>query len=84
MDRYSSVAVNNRGAGASDAPADESDFTVQAFAADAFELAAKLGWSDFTLVGHSLLEDGNDNTLEISGRRIERALRHQLRTDAEK
>jgi 3-oxoadipate enol-lactonase len=54
QERYSSLAVNNRGAGASDAPADENDFTVQAFAADAFELATKLGWSDFTLVGHSM------------------------------
>jgi len=53
-DRYSSIALNNRGAGASDAPPDESDFTVQAFAADAFELVSQLGWRDFTLAGHSM------------------------------
>ena len=53
-DRYASIAINNRGAGASDAPPDEADFTVQAFAADAFELVSGLGWRDFTLVGHSM------------------------------
>ena len=53
-DRYASIAINNRGAGASDAPPDESDFTVQAFAADAFELVSQLGWRDFTLAGHSM------------------------------
>jgi pimeloyl-ACP methyl ester carboxylesterase len=53
-DRYTSIAINNRGAGASDAPPDEADFTVQTFAADAAELATQLGWRDFTLVGHSM------------------------------
>ncbi len=53
-DRYESIAINNRGAGASDAPPEERDFSVPIFAADAFELVSKLGWSDFTLVGHSL------------------------------
>jgi branched-chain amino acid transport system permease protein len=53
-DRYTSIAINNRGAGASDAPADAADFSVQAFASDAFELVSQLGWRDFTLVGHSL------------------------------
>ncbi len=53
-EQYTSVAVNNRGAGASDAPADESAFGVQPFAADALELAAQMGWESFTLVGHSL------------------------------
>jgi pimeloyl-ACP methyl ester carboxylesterase len=53
-DRYTSIAINNRGAGGSDAPPDEADFSVQAFAADAFELVSQLGWVDFTLVGHSL------------------------------
>ena len=52
--RYTSVAVNNRGAGASAAPDEESAFGVQPFAADALELAAQLGWDSFTLVGHSL------------------------------
>lgn len=53
-DRYSSIAINNRGAGGSDAPPDEADFSVPHFAADAFELVAQLGWTDLTLVGHSL------------------------------
>ncbi len=53
-DRYTSVAINNRGAGGSDAPPDEADFSIEHFAADAHELAVSLGWSDFTLVGHSL------------------------------
>ena len=52
--RYTSIAINNRGAGASDAPADERDYSVEIFANDAFELVEQLGWSDFTLVGHSL------------------------------
>ena len=53
-DRYSTIAINNRGAGGSDAPPDEADFSVPHFAADAFELVRQLGWSAFTLVGHSL------------------------------
>ena len=53
-DSYCSIAINNRGAGGSDAPPDEADFSVPHFAADAFELVTQLGWTDFTLVGHSL------------------------------
>jgi branched-chain amino acid transport system permease protein len=53
-DRYSTIAINNRGAGASEAPLSEHDFSVPHFAADAFELVNQLGWKDFTLVGHSL------------------------------
>ena len=53
-DRYTSIAINNRGAGGSDAPADERDYSVEIFANDAFELVEQLGWTDFTLVGHSL------------------------------
>src|SRR5689334_6771306 len=53
-ERYTSVAVNNRGAGQSDAPPDESAYGVPVFAEDAFQLAAQLGWTRFTLVGHSL------------------------------
>ena len=53
-DRFTTVAINNRGAGGSDAPPDESDFGIEPFAADAFELVEQLGWTDFTLVGHSL------------------------------
>jgi pimeloyl-ACP methyl ester carboxylesterase len=54
VDRYASIAINNRGAGNSEAPPNEADFGVQPFAADAFELVQQLGWSDFTLVGHSM------------------------------
>jgi len=53
-ERYSSIAINNRGAGGSEAPPSEDDFSVPHFAADAFELVTQLGWKDFTLVGHSL------------------------------
>ena len=53
-DRYTSIAINNRGAGGSEAPADERDYSVGIFASDAFELVEQLGWTDFTLVGHSL------------------------------
>src|SRR5581483_6566596 len=53
-ERYSSIAINNRGAGGSDAPPNEDDFSIQAFASDAFELVGQLGWRKFTLVGHSL------------------------------
>src|SRR5580698_2919931 len=53
-DRYTSIAINNRGAGGSEAPPREADFSVQIFASDAFELLSQLDWRDFTLVGHSL------------------------------
>jgi branched-chain amino acid transport system permease protein len=53
-DRYTSIAINNRGAGGSEAPPREEDYSVQIFAADAVELVTKLGCRDFTLVGHSL------------------------------
>jgi pimeloyl-ACP methyl ester carboxylesterase len=53
-DRYTSIAINNRGAGASEAPPSEHDYGVPIFAADAFELVNQLGWDRFTLVGHSL------------------------------
>ena len=53
-DRYASIAINNRGAGNSEAPLNEADFGVQPFAADAAELVAQLGWRTFTLVGHSM------------------------------
>jgi pimeloyl-ACP methyl ester carboxylesterase len=53
-DRYTTIAINNRGAGGSEAPPNETDFSVPNFAADAFELLSQLGWTDFTLVGHSL------------------------------
>jgi pimeloyl-ACP methyl ester carboxylesterase len=53
-DRYTTIAVCNRGAGASDAPPEVSDFGVEVFASDLHELVTKLGWRDFTLMGHSL------------------------------
>ena len=53
-DRYTSIAINNRGAGASDAPPDDEDYGVQVFAADAHALTQQLGFDKFTLVGHSL------------------------------
>jgi pimeloyl-ACP methyl ester carboxylesterase len=53
-DRYASIAVCNRGAGESDAPPEVSDFGVEVFASDLYELVTALGWRDFTLVGHSL------------------------------
>ena len=51
---YRSVALNNRGAGASDAPPLESDYTLQKFAADLHALVDHLGWERFVLVGHSM------------------------------
>ena len=53
-DRFASIAIHNRGAGGSEAPPDEGDFCIEAFASDAVELVEQLGWRDFTLVGHSL------------------------------
>lgn len=53
-DRYTSIAINNRGAGASSAPPADSDYGVPIFAADAFELVSGLGFANFTLAGHSL------------------------------
>lgn len=54
QERYHTYALNNRGAGESDAPADEADYGVPQFAEDAFDFAQTLGLRDFTLVGHSL------------------------------
>jgi branched-chain amino acid transport system permease protein len=53
-DRYTTIALCNRGAGESDAPPEVSDFGVEVFAADLHELVTQLGWRDFTLMGHSL------------------------------
>lgn len=53
-DAYTSIAINNRGAGQSEAPPNEEDFSVEIFAADAFELLTQLGWTRFTMVGHSM------------------------------
>lgn len=51
---YTSIAINNRGAGNSDAPSADEDYGVQHFAADAHELVAGLDWQGYTLVGHSM------------------------------
>ena len=53
-EQYTTVAVNNRGAGHSDAPPDDAEFSVEAFASDAYALTLALGWSTFSLVGHSM------------------------------
>lgn len=52
--RFHSIAVNNRGAGETTAPADEAAYGCKPFADDLFALVAHLGWHDFTLVGHSM------------------------------
>jgi len=51
---YYSVAVNNRGAGETEAPPDESDFGCKPFADDLYELVTQLDLRRFTLVGHSM------------------------------
>jgi len=51
---WHAVAPDHRGHGASDQPADESDYSLAIFAADALGLADELGWDDFVLVGHSM------------------------------
>ena len=51
---YYSIAVDNRGAGQSDAPPDEADYGCKPFADDLFALVTQLGLRDFTLVGHSM------------------------------
>lgn len=53
-DRYHTYALNNRGAGETDAPEDDAAYGVPQFAADAYEFVSALGLRDFTLVGHSL------------------------------
>lgn len=53
-DRYHTIAPDNRGAGTTDAPPEESDYGIGPFASDLYELVTQLGWRDFTLVGHSL------------------------------
>ena len=53
-DEYRMIAVDNRGAGQSDAPADERDYGCKPFADDLFELVTALGLRDFVLVGHSM------------------------------
>ena len=54
QDLYTSIAINNRGAGNSDAPLDDGAYSVAHFAADAHALVAGLGWQGVTLAGHSM------------------------------
>ena len=48
------MAPDLRGHGASGKPDDESAYTLATFAGDLFALADSLGWSRFTLLGHSM------------------------------
>ena len=48
------VAPDLRGHGASDKPADEGAYMLSIFAGDVLALADTLGWSRFTLLGHSM------------------------------
>src|SRR5262245_47172435 len=53
-DRYRTIVPDLRGAGETDAPADEAAYGVDRCAADVHELVTQLGLRDFTLVGHSM------------------------------
>ena len=53
-DQFTTIALNNRGAGKSDAPMDDSAYSIEAFAQDAHDLAHSLSWTRFALVGHSM------------------------------
>lgn len=48
------VALDQRGHGASDAPAGVESYSLKTFAADVLALADALGWSTFVLLGHSM------------------------------
>lgn len=48
------VAPDLRGHGASDKPGEESAYTLSVFAGDVLALADTLGWTRFTLLGHSM------------------------------
>lgn len=48
------VAPDLRGHGESHHPTDESDYSLEIFASDAFGLADALGWDAFHLMGHSM------------------------------
>ncbi|MGH2588841.1 MAG: alpha/beta fold hydrolase [Dehalococcoidia bacterium] len=53
-DRYRMIAVDNRGAGQTDAPLAEDAYGVKPFADDLDELMTALGLRDVVLVGHSM------------------------------
>ncbi len=68
---FTSIAINNRGAGRSSAPERDDDYGVEAFAQDAHQLTQVLGWHAFTLVGHSMggvtvARHAIDNPLAVS------------------
>src|SRR5262249_60608329 len=52
-DGYRTIAPDLRGAGETDAPADEAAYGIDVFAADVHELVTQLGLRAVTLVGHS-------------------------------
>jgi pimeloyl-ACP methyl ester carboxylesterase len=51
---YHSIAVNNRGAGETDAPPEDDAFGCKPFADDIYALVTQLGLRRFTMVGHSM------------------------------
>jgi pimeloyl-ACP methyl ester carboxylesterase len=53
-DQYRVVVVDNRGAGRSDAPAEEAAYGVKPFADDLYGLVTALDLRDIILVGHSM------------------------------
>ena len=52
--RHRVLVFDHRGQGASDAPADDTAYTVERLVADTEEVIARVGFDDFHLVGHSL------------------------------
>jgi pimeloyl-ACP methyl ester carboxylesterase len=52
--RFRTIAINNVGAGESDRPNREEDYTFEAFAANLWDAVAGLGLRTFTLVGASM------------------------------
>jgi pimeloyl-ACP methyl ester carboxylesterase len=53
-DQYRVIAVDNRGAGETDAPEGEDAYGCGPFASDLYELVQQLGLRDIILVGHSM------------------------------
>jgi len=54
QDDYRVIAVDNRGAGQSDAPAEDAAYGAKPFADDLHELVTRLGLRELVLVGHSM------------------------------
>jgi pimeloyl-ACP methyl ester carboxylesterase len=53
-DGWHAVALDHRGHGSSSKPESEDDYSFEIIAADALGLCDALGWSSFTLLGHSM------------------------------